>query len=79
MNAKTGGFVAAGCGGLLLLSSLAGVALFAFNVFIDSGGAMSADEAAPGLGAACCCSFTSLLIVVGGIVAAVRAGKNAAQ
>jgi hypothetical protein len=47
---------------------------FGFHVVQDSG-AISADEAAPGLGAGCCCAFTSLIIAVVAFVASSRGQK----
>lgn len=78
MNQKTGGMVAAGCGGLLLLSSLLTATFFAFHVFVDPRGAISDDEALPGMLGGCCCSMTSLLILGLGVFFAVRASKKPA-
>ena len=78
MIQKTGGMVAAGCGGLLLLSSLMMAAFFAFHVFVDPRGAISDDEAAPGMLAGCCCSMSSLMILAVGVFFAVRANKKPA-
>lgn len=77
MNQKTGGMIGAGCGGLLLLSSMASALFFAFHVFVDPRGAISDDEAMPGMLAGCCCSMSSLLILGLGVFFAVRAGKKA--
>ena len=78
MNQKTGGIVLAGCGGLLVLSALLVAAFFAFHVFVDPRGAISDDEALPGMLAGCCCSMSSLLILGLGVFFAVRAGKQPA-
>jgi hypothetical protein len=79
MNAKTGGWVAVGCGVLLLFLSFLVIAFFGYHAFADVGGAISGDEAMPGVAAGCCCAFSSLLIALGGVVAAVRAGRAAGQ
>jgi hypothetical protein len=79
MDQKTGGMIGAGCGALLLFASFAMAMFFAFHVFVDPRGAISADEAAPGMLAGCCCSMMSLLILGAGVFAAVRAGKRAGQ
>lgn len=71
MNGKTGGMIAAGCGALLLMSSLATALLFFYLGFIESRN-VSEDEALPGIGGGCCCSMVSLLIVGVGIFFAVR-------
>jgi hypothetical protein len=59
---------------LLMLLSILVALFFGFHVVQDSG-AISADEAAPGLGAGCCCAFTSLIIAVVAFVASSRGQK----
>lgn len=71
MNGKTGGMIAAGCGLLMLMSSMATVLLFFYLGFIESRN-VSEEEAAPGIGAGCCCSVTSLILLGVGIYFAVR-------
>ncbi len=71
------GYLAAGCGGLLLLLSMAVAAFGAFHVFLDPRGKISADEAAPALGGGCCCMLGSVVIVALGVFLAVRAKKSA--
>lgn len=71
MNGKTGGMVAAGCGLLLLMSSLATMLLFFYLGFIESRN-VSEEESLPGIGGGCCCSIVSLAIVGIGIYFAVR-------
>ena len=76
MDAETSkkiSFPLIGCGGILFFLSIL-VALFgAFHVFIDQGGAISADEAVPALLGGACCSFPAFALVVGGVFLFVRA------
>ena len=72
------GYVLSGCGCLLALISMAVAAFGAFHVFLDKGGKISADEAAPALGGGVCCGFSSLLIVGLGVGLVVMAKKAAA-
>lgn len=76
MNQKTGGMITAGCGGLLVLLSTLAAMFFAFHVFVDPRGAISDDEAMPGMLGGCCCSMSSLLILGLGVFLAVRAKKQ---
>ncbi len=75
MNGKTGGSIAAGCGALTLLSSLAVFALFFYLGVIENRG-VSTEEAMPALGGGCCCSIISLVIIGVGIFFAVKKPAN---
>lgn len=72
------GVALVGCGGILVVLSLANAAFWGYHTFIDGRGAISSDEAAPGFGGSCCCFFISMLITVGGVVSMVMAKKKAA-
>ncbi len=72
----TAGKILGVIGIILLLLSVLVALFFGFHVFVDQRGAISADEAAPGLGAGCCCAFGSLIIAAGGFLAAFKAGKG---
>lgn len=70
------GWGAAGCGLLLALMCFAGFLFWAYNTWIEPTGAISADEAFPGVVGSCCCGFISVLITIGGVVLAVKAKKD---
>lgn len=72
MNPKTGGQVALGCGLLLVLSSCLASGFFGFHVFLDPHGAISDDEAAPGLIGGALCFLVSVVIAGGGAFLAFR-------
>ncbi len=72
MNPKTGGQIALGCGLLLVLGSCLASGFFGFHVFLDPRGAISDDEAAPGLGAGVLCFLVSAGIVALGAFVAFR-------
>lgn len=72
MNPKTGGQIALGCGLLLVLGSCLASGFFGFHVFLDPRGAISDDEAAPGLGAGVLCFLVSVGIAALGAFAAFR-------
>jgi hypothetical protein len=70
MNPKTGGQIALGCGLLLVLGSCLASAFFGFHVFLDPRGAISDDEAAPGMvGGVLCFLFSAVVAGVGAFLA----------
>ncbi|RLB49606.1 MAG: hypothetical protein DRJ42_20690 [Deltaproteobacteria bacterium] len=70
------GMIVGGCGLILAGLCFLSFAFWSFMVVQDSG-AISAQEATPGVMASCCCLFISLLIMGGGIFMAVQAKKKA--
>jgi hypothetical protein len=75
---RIAGFVTIGCGGLMLLIAL-GVTLFcAFHVFIDPHGAISDDEALPGLIGGLACFFFDFVPIIVGIFLARKKAAAAA-
>jgi hypothetical protein len=68
----TGPKVAVGCGALLLFLAFCVTAFGAFHVFLDRGGAISADEAMPALLGGGMCMFVDVLIVAIGAVMLAR-------
>ena len=72
------GWVTAGCSGLLVLLSLGSAAFWGYHVAQDRG-AISADEALPGVISSCCCSLLSVALVGLGVFIALRARKAIAQ
>ena len=78
MGKKQMGMGAAGCGGLLAFLCLVSFCFWAFNVWVEPGGAISADEAFPGVLSSCCCGFISILIAGAGVFLFIK-GKNEAQ
>ena len=72
------GYGAAGCGLVLVAMCFVSFLFWGFNTWVEPGGAISADEAFPGVLGSCCCGFISLLIAVGGGAMAMSAKKKAA-
>jgi hypothetical protein len=73
MNAKTGSGIAIGCGSVLLFLAFCTAAFFGYHVFVDRGGAISANEAMPGLLGGVCCMAIDFVMIVTGIVVFLRA------
>jgi hypothetical protein len=75
---RIAGFVTIGCGGLMLLIAL-GVTLFcAYHVLIDPHGAISDDEALPGLIGGLACFFFDFVPIIVGIFLARKKAAAAA-
>ncbi|HJL20396.1 MAG TPA: hypothetical protein RMH99_32310 [Sandaracinaceae bacterium LLY-WYZ-13_1] len=72
------GWGAAGCGLLLVLLCFAGFLFWGFHTWVEPGGAISADEAFPGVLGSCCCGIVSLAIAGAGVFVAMKAKKDAA-
>lgn len=72
MDSKTGGQVALGCGSLLLLLSCAFSGFFLFHVVADPGGAISDDEALPGVVGGVFCFLVSVALAGAGAFLAFR-------
>lgn len=71
------GYALSGCGCLLTLAGVLTALFGAFHVFLDQGGAISGDEAAPAMIGGACCTVPSLLLLGGGVFLALRARKAA--
>ena len=67
-----------GCGALTAMVFFMSVLFWGFNVFIEPGGAISADEAMPGMLGSCCCVLISLGLAAAGLFLAMKAKKDAA-
>ncbi len=76
MDSKTGGQVALGCGSLLLLLSCALSGFFLFHVVADPGGAISDDEALPGVVGGAFCFLVSVGIAGVGAFLAFRSNAT---
>ncbi len=71
------GYALSGCGCLLTLAGVLTALFGAFHVFLDQGGAISGEEAAPALIGGACCTVPSLALLGGGVFLALRARKAA--
>ncbi len=65
-----------GCGALIALLCFISFLFWGFNVWIEPGGAISADEAFPGVLSSCCCMLVGLVFAGAGVLVALKA-KNA--
>ena len=72
------GWGAAGCGFVLFFLCSVSFLFWGFNTWIEPGGAISADEAFPGVLGSCCCGFIALAITAGGAIFALKMKKDAA-
>lgn len=71
------GWGVAGCGLILAALCFLGFLFWAFHTWVEPGGAISADEAFPGVLGSCCCGIISAAIAAGGVFFALRAKKDA--
>ena len=78
MNSPAVGYGISGCGCLLSLIGMAVATFGGYHVFLDPGGRISGDEAAPALLGGSFCSLSSVLIVAVGLVL-VLVAKRAQQ
>jgi len=67
-----------GCGALLVFVFFISFLFWGFNVWIEPGGAISADEALPGVFGSCCCVFIGMALAGAGVFLALKAKKDAA-